>query len=406
VKFITKALFTSSKLQEKREMKIGSLFSGYGGLDLAVSKVTGAQVAWHCEWEDAPSKVLEANFPGVPNYRDVSKVDWHSVEPVDILTGGFPCQDLSLAGKRAGLQEGTRSGLWSEFHKAIDILRPSLVVIENVRGLLSAKADSGLEYGPEIMDQAERGAVLRALGAVLGDLADIGYDAKWRGLRASDAGAPHQRFRVFITAYPAGGGQSLPTPTVSDQYTGNLASTQQKPGSMHSVTLAQVFHKPELFPTPTTRDYKDGSANHERGGKVQTDTVARAIFSSGEVALMGTPRTSSANGSTPKQVAAGAPKARIEDQVLLTNWGKFEPAIRRWETILGRPAPEPTKPDGKDNNHRLSSKFTEWMMGLPDGWITGHDLKRNDELKLAGNGVVPQQAELALRLLLDLPEER
>jgi DNA (cytosine-5)-methyltransferase 1 len=203
-----------------------------------------------------------------------------------------------------------------------------------------------------------------------------------------------------------GGGQSLPTPTVSDQYTGNLASTQQKLGSMHSVTLAQVFHKPELFPTPTTRDYKDGSADHQRDGKVQTDTVARAIFSSGEVALMGTPRTSSANGSTPKQVAAGAPKARIEDQVLLTNWGKFEPAIRRWETILGRPAPEPTKPDGKDNNHRLSSKFTEWMMGLPDGWITGHDLKRNDELKLAGNGVVPQQAELALRLLLELPEER
>jgi len=154
------------------------------------------------------------------------------------------------------------------------------------------------------------------------------------------------------------------------------------------------------LPTPTTRDYKDGTADHKRNGKVQTDTIARAIFSSGEV-LLGTPRTSSANGSTPKQVAAGAPKARIEDQVLLTNWGKFEPAIRRWEAMLGRQAPQPTKPDGKDGNHRLSSKFTEWMMGLPDGWITGHDLKRNDELKLAGNGVVPQQAELALRLLLE-----
>lgn len=197
---------------------------------------------------------------------------------------------------------------------------------------------------------------------------------------------------------------NLPTPTVSDQYTGNLASTQQKPGSMHSVTLAQVFHKPDLFPTPTTRDYKDGSAEHERDGKVQTDTVARAVFNSGEV-LLGTPRANAANSSS-KQVEAGAPKARIEDQVLTTNWGKFEPAIRRWEAIIGRPAPEPTKPDGKDGNHRLSSKFTEWMMGLPDGWITGHDLKRNDELKLAGNGVVPQQAELALRLLLDLPGEK
>jgi len=82
------------------------------------------------------------------------------------------------------------------------------------------------------------------------------------------------------------------------------------------------------------------------------------------------------------------------------NWGKFEAAIRRWELVIGRPAPEPTKPDGKDGNHRLSSKFTEWMMGLPDGWITSHGLTRNEELKLAGNGVVPQQAELALKLLL------
>ncbi len=232
---------------------------------------------------------------------------------------------------------------------------------------------------------------------------------------------------------------NLPTPTASDQYTGNPASKQQKPGSMHTVTLAQVFHIPELFPTPTTRDYKDGSEPHERDGKIQTDTVARAVFNSGEI-LLGTPRANAAESSS-KQVALGAPKSRIEDQVKLfptlrasdsyerrnqktmdriardggdmtmttlarttTDWGKFEPAIRRWESILGRPAPEPTKPDGKENNHRLSSKFTEWMMGLPDGWITGHDLKRNDELKLAGNGVVPQQAELALRLLLELPE--
>jgi DNA (cytosine-5)-methyltransferase 1 len=183
-------------------MKIGSLFSGYGGLDLAVSKITGAEVAWHCELEDAPSKVLEAHFPGVPNYRDVSKVDWESVEPVDILTGGFPCQDLSLAGKRKGLQDGTRSGLWSEFYKAITVIKPKLVVIENVRGLLSAKADSGMEYGTEIMEKIGGGAALRALGAVLGDLAEIGYDATWTSIRASDAGAAHQRFRVFVIAYP------------------------------------------------------------------------------------------------------------------------------------------------------------------------------------------------------------
>jgi hypothetical protein len=127
----------------------------------------------------------------------------------------------------------------------------------------------------------------------------------------------------------------------------------------------------DLMPTPTARDYKDGQADHERDGVVQTDTVARAIFSSGEISP--------------------------------TEWGKFEPAIRRWESVLKRPAPAPTNPDGKDGNHRLSARFTEWMMGLPEGWVTDPSmgLSRNEQLKLCGNGVVPQQAELALRILLD-----
>ena len=185
-------------------LKIGSLFSGYGGLDMAVSEVTGGSVVWHCEWDDAPSKILEHNFPGVPNYRDVTKVDWASVEPVDILTGGFPCQDLSLAGKRAGLKDGTRSGLWSEFALAIETIQPSLVVIENVRGLLSATAHSDVESCPWCLGDDSGEPALRALGAVLGDLADLGYDARWQGVRASDAGAPHARFRVFIVAYQGG----------------------------------------------------------------------------------------------------------------------------------------------------------------------------------------------------------
>jgi DNA (cytosine-5)-methyltransferase 1 len=185
-------------------MKIGSLFSGYGGLDLAVMNVTGAKVAWHCEWDDAPSKILEKHFPDVPNYRDVSQVDFTQVEPVDILTGGFPCQDLSLAGKRAGLKDGTRSGLWSEFARAIQEIKPRLVVIENVRGLLSATATNPhLESCSWCMGETGDGEpALRALGAVLGDLADLGYDAKWTGVRAADAGAPHNRFRVFIIAHP------------------------------------------------------------------------------------------------------------------------------------------------------------------------------------------------------------
>jgi DNA (cytosine-5)-methyltransferase 1 len=183
-------------------LKVGSLFSGYGGLDLAVTNVLDAEVVWHCEWDDAPSKILDKNFPGVPNFKDVSKVDWATVEPVDVLTGGFPCQDLSLAGKRAGLKDGTRSGLWSEFHKAIEVIKPRLVVIENVRGLLSATAHSNVEFCPWCMGNDSGEPILRALGAVLGDLADIGYDARWTSVRAADAGAPHSRFRVFIIAYP------------------------------------------------------------------------------------------------------------------------------------------------------------------------------------------------------------
>jgi len=189
------------------KLRVGSLFSGYGGLDLAVLNVLDAEMAWHCEWDDAPSAILAKHFPNVPNYRDVSKVDFTQVERVDILTGGFPCQDLSLAGKRAGLKDGTRSGLWSEFARAIEEIQPKLVVIENVRGLLSAKADNGMEYDTETLDGwGLRGEqpVFTAIQAVLGSLADLGYDARWCGVRAADAGAPHNRYRIFIIAYPRG----------------------------------------------------------------------------------------------------------------------------------------------------------------------------------------------------------
>lgn len=136
---------------------------------------------------------------------------------------------------------------------------------------------------------------------------------------------------------------------------------------MPGVSLG-VALRMEMMPTPAARDHKDGTQDHTRNGVVQTDTVARAIFNSGEVTEI--------------------------------SWGKFEPAIRRWEQVIHRPAPVPTKPDGKENSHRLSSKFTEWMMGVPEGWITDVGLSRVDELKACGNGVVPQQAELALRILL------
>ena len=184
-------------------MRIGSLFSGVGGLDMAVEHVFDGTVAWHSEMDKDACAVLEYRFPGVPNLGDITQVDWHQVEPVDVICGGFPCQDLSAAGKRAGIKEGTRSGLWSHFARAIDVIRPSYVVIENVRGILSAKAHRPVEHEDAVVgeDQGER-PVLRALGAVCGDLSDIGYGARWTTLAASAVGAPHKRERVFILATP------------------------------------------------------------------------------------------------------------------------------------------------------------------------------------------------------------
>lgn len=145
------------------------------------------------------------------------------------------------------------------------------------------------------------------------------------------------------------------------------------------------------LPTPAVSDNRGAARSEVEAG----DPKHRLKVA---VELLPTTRTSMKNGASQKELEAGNPKFRIE---AVTNWGKFEPAIKRWEQVIERKAPAPTKPDGKDGNHRLSSKFTEWMMGLPEGWITDVGLTRNEELKACGNGVVPQQAELALRMLLD-----
>ena len=146
-------------------VKLGSLFSGAGGLDLAVEAVFGATTVWQCEQDKAAAKVLAYHWPNVPNLGDITAVDWNAVEPVDILCGGFPCQDVSAAGKRAGIKDGTRSGLWAVFADAIDALRPSIVIIENVRGLLSAIADR-----TEVDEQQP---------------CVCGWLDRWRGMRAS-----------------------------------------------------------------------------------------------------------------------------------------------------------------------------------------------------------------------------
>lgn len=525
-------------------LRIGSLFSGYGGLDLASEAFFNATTAWHVEFDRAPSRILAARWPGVPNYGDVTAVKWtpdcpecgggttvqrralgtfyhcgacgedfplsirladsdaeRIPEPVDVLGGGFPCQDLSLAGRRAGMRPGTRSGLWSDFVQAIRALNPGVVVIENVRGLLSGCAESDLGSCAGCVGDGEHRPVLRALGRVLGDLASLGFDAEWGGVRASETGAPHSRFRVFVLAYqrdvirewkPArlvgapldASGSLLPTPAAADGVGGRHNSPGHQetlPGTMLELFRAASEGALTLLPTPVTSDGTGGPRNDDtpnpHGFALQmrdiaptllpTTTAADASGSGGSSAsnvtltdavtgrrglvqgaadgLFPTPRASEGEKGGPNMrgskgdLMLSSAVTRMDDAGLLPTptvaladggstsrsggrqderllggivqdattsqgiaWGKYEPAVRRWEAIT-RPAPAPTKPDGKGGQHRLAPEFTEWMMGLPAGWVTDPDLglSRREQLKACGNGVVPQQALAALSVLWD-----
>lgn len=559
-------------------LKVGELFAGYGGLGMGVTDVLDAEVAWVSEIDKGACKVLAHHFPDVPNIGDITAVDWSQVEPVDVLTGGFPCQDVSSAGKRAGIRPGTRSGLWEHFAHAISQLRPSLVVIENVRGLLSATAHSDVEPCAWCLGDDTDGA-LRALGAVLGDLADLGYDASWYGLRAADVGAPHSRFRVFVIAtnperplhgrdYGWRGVHTDRSPEARDvlgagrvddvlQGAGHAESSashlrrephhaeagQQVGDSGRMLVLEDYERKVRRLLAanaaspggeagacglgdPVSRDSeaapawtgaggavvglaapagRGGMASHEGaepdgagellpspsaadgngGGRYNSDGHQSTLPGTVRELLLPSPRTSDTNGAgqhgdggldlrtavsllptpavndmgegkTPEAWDAwtDAMKAKhgngnghgaslaIEAQRLLPTptsadhkasgaagyggnefctltdvmvrgrgymdrphdtqqWGQYAAAIARWEQIT-RPAPPPTE-TGPKGNPRLSAKFSEWLMGVPDGWITDvPGVTRNEALRMAGNGVVPQQAAAALRFLLAL----
>jgi len=351
-------------------LRVGSLFSGYGGLDLAVEDVFDADTIWFSEI----NQPVAHHWPGAPNLGDITTIDWPSVPPVDILCGGFPCQDVSTVGKMAGLAPGTRSGLWAHMATAIDHLQPEYVVIENVRGLLSAPA---IRPAPEGDDDDRRnpdpanglatsadaapGDVesnpwhlgdeparpLRAAGAVLGDLVDLGYDAQWIGLPASAIGAPHPRFRVFILAH-----RTVPHPARLRRRAGwgEFAASQG-----------------------TARDDRTVASDHR-------PCIARAEW-------------------LPAVGGVGQPVE--SDRAALRRWGRYADAITRWEHLTGRPAPAPALlSDGA--GPRPAPAFVEWLMGLVQGWVTDprHGLSIAQQLAALGNGVLPRHAEAALRVLL------
>jgi len=293
-------------------MRLGSLCSGYGGLEAGISQVLDIEPVWCSEIDKDASKVLATHHPSVPNLGDLTVLDWHQVEPVDIICAGFPCQPFSHAGKRLGADD--ERAIFEYIADGISVLRPGLVVLENVPGILTLGGVS-----------------------VIGALTGLGYDCRWGIVRAADTGAPHKRARWFCIAR-----------NTDDSDIGAIART---------------WTRPSTEPAGTSRAAAYASGTERR--TPQHETVA----------------------TTTRRAAEPGERASA------TAWDRYAPAIRRWERILGRPAPDPTDDRG------LRPEFVEWMMGLDEGWVCDVGLSRTAALRLLGNGVLPAQAALAVDLL-------
>ena len=209
-------------------LTIGSLFSGIGGFELGLELAGLGPVLWQCEIDSWRRQVLAKHWPDAARFTDVREIERHDpecdlgwdctcgrgAEPVDVLCGGFPCIDISAAGKQAGL-DGEHSGLWYEFARIIGEVRPRFVVVENVAALL-----------------------VRGMGDVLGDLAARGYDARWDCVPAAALGAPHRRDRVFLVAWrvPDASGHRL------RQQPERGAGTAQEADGSHAVDRSVGAH--------------------------------------------------------------------------------------------------------------------------------------------------------------------
>ena len=169
------------------KLKVLDLFSGIGGFSLGLERTGEFETVAFCEIEKFPQKVLAKHWPGVPIYEDVRELTAERLKAdgivPNVITGGFPCQDISVAGNQKGIGEGTRSGLWSECARLVGELRPDYAIFENVTALLAGESGKWFER-------------------VLWDISALGYDAEWHCIPASTVGASHKRDRVWIITYP------------------------------------------------------------------------------------------------------------------------------------------------------------------------------------------------------------
>jgi DNA (cytosine-5)-methyltransferase 1 len=375
-------------------VSIGSLCSGYGGLEMGLQSAIGGNVAWHAEYDPDASKILAYHWPDVPNYGDITTTDWASLPRVDWLTAGYPCQPFSLAGKRKGTDDIRH--LWPFVAGAIRVLRPGHVLLENVASHVSLGLD-----------------------AVLADLASLGYVGRWGVLRAADAGAPHGRARLFIVAtdtdclgHERGGGAWGRRAGFANH---SLAAPDADEQGWEGCEPAQGRHLPSRGATPDAAgDGRDEGRPEPTGiiggpdAAVRGDAAADAQGDQGwlsdgdglspaDADSAGRSGLQELHGAAPGRVH-GSSRGHLDGCDDGPDWGPYKAAIREWERVLGRPAPRPTELGRR--GQRLSPAFVEFLMGLPSGHVTAvPGLSRNAQLKALGNGVVPQQCALALRML-------
>lgn len=224
------------------KLRVLDLFSGIGGFSLGLERTGGFETVAFCEIEEFPRKVLAKHWPDVPCYRDVRELTAERLATdgiaVDVICGGFPCQDVSMAGKRIGVGDGTRSGLYVEVTRLAGDLRPSIIVLENVAGLLSGPSQQPGQW----------------FGLVLGDLAAIGYDAVWHCLPLGRLGAPHERDRVWIVAYPREAGlegwriTSLLQAQVSEFSEFDAFANAEKIQRIHGMVKRRLSAEPDGVP--------------------------------------------------------------------------------------------------------------------------------------------------------------
>jgi DNA (cytosine-5)-methyltransferase 1 len=316
-------------------LTVGSLFSGIGGFDLGLERA-GMKVIWQSEIDTFASKVLKKHWPDVPNLGDITKVDWSKIERPDVICGGYPCQPFSTAGKRGGANDPRH--LWPAMHNAICVLRPRYALMENVRGHLSL-----------------------GFNRVLGDLAEIGYDAEWQVIPAAAVGAPHKRERVFIVAYPNDERQSSRIKKTKPKFNG------------------RSFNEATSQPT---------SPNNTR---IQTD------------AAMADTKGKQSNGRQPTSNNPQSRKKGLQQQIGTSNTNVADtPSSTSGSTKSYGLCPRVWQTTELRESSSTSRAVSNWWEVEPDvGRVANGIPNRVDRLKGLGNAIVPQVAELVGALVVE-----